>query len=144
MGTDVKKLRKEVRELKQERTNHVTQTVTSMEFRSGILPPPEELVKYEEILPGVTERLLLTYEKQVDHRIELEKIVIKGNSRRANWGQILSFVIVIFALCLGGYLLLKGLSSQGIATIITAVGSLVASFIAASITRKSERERKNR
>ena len=144
MGTDVKKLRKEVRELQQERGGHVTQSVTSVEFRSGILPPPDELAKYEQILPGVTERLLVTYEKQVDHRIGLERIVIKGNSRRANWGQILSFVIVIFALCLGGYLLLKGLSGQGIATIITAVGGLVASFIAASITRKSERERKNR
>ena len=143
MGTDVKKLRREVRKL-QEGSSQISQTYTAMEYRSGILPPPDELVRYEEILPGVTDRLLTTYEQQVAHRIDIEKIAIKGNSRRANLGQIFSFIIVIFALCLGGYLLMNGFNAQGIATIIIAVGSLVGSFITASITRKNERERKNR
>jgi len=57
---------------------------------SGPIPSADELAKYEAVLPGAAERLLSIHEEQVarlgkqaDHRMELEKTVVFGDSWRA-------------------------------------------------------------
>lgn len=118
-------------------------TASYTEFRSGILPAPDDLAKYEELLPGVTNRLLTTYESQVNHRIELEKIVIKGDSCRALLGQILSFIIVMSVLCISGFLFYLGKSIAGLSAVVLALASLIPSFIYSRNNRKKELEDKN-
>ena len=41
---------------------------------SSPIPSAEELAKYEAVKPGITEVLLSTYQKQVEHRIEIENL----------------------------------------------------------------------
>ncbi len=50
---------------------------------SSILPPPDEIACYEKYCPGITQKLIDTYAKQVDHRIMLEKTVILSKKNRA-------------------------------------------------------------
>lgn len=39
---------------------------------SGPLPPPEMLARYEEIVPGVAERIVVVVEEQHRHRMDVE------------------------------------------------------------------------
>lgn len=61
--------------------------------RSSFLPPPKELKEYEEILPGITDRLLSSFEKQQEHRFALEKNTVFTGSKQTLRGQILAFYI---------------------------------------------------
>ena len=121
-----------------------TNLVVASEFRSGILPPPEDLERYEKLSPGITDRMLKTYELQVNHRISLEKTVIEGDSMRANRGQILGFITVLVVLGIAVVLMVNGYSVGGLGTLIAALATLVGVFIGTSVNRHSERQSKNR
>jgi uncharacterized membrane protein len=47
-------------------------TELSYSVHSGPLPPPEDLAKYNMIVPDAAERILRMAEKQQAHRMELE------------------------------------------------------------------------
>jgi len=51
---------------------------------SGPLPHPDILAKYDQVVPGTAARLIETAQKQGEHRMDLEKTVIKGDNFRAN------------------------------------------------------------
>ena len=53
---------------------------------SGPLPPPGVLEGYERVLPGSAERIFTMAEKQLEHRLHLEKVVVEGGSKRADMG----------------------------------------------------------
>ena len=55
---------------------------------SGPLPPPQILQRYEEIVPGAADRILKMTEKQMNHRIDLEKTVIEGDAKRSYPGSL--------------------------------------------------------
>lgn len=64
-------------------------------YRSGPLPTPEEMVKYNEAIPDAANRILIMAEKEQSFRHQSENRIIdkvlKSNSR----GQILAFIIAI-------------------------------------------------
>jgi uncharacterized membrane protein len=143
MGTEVKKLRKEVRAIQEEnQAIQRSQLVAVSQYRAGILPPPDELERYEQIEPGITNRLLQTFEDQVKHRIDIEKTVIEGDSKRANRGQVFAFIIVMVVLGISVFLMMNGYSISGLVSLFVGVGSLASIFIGTSINRAEERKRK--
>lgn len=144
MGTDVKKLRREVEKLQKEKSGSVSVSQVYEEYHSGILPPPAELERYEQLLPGVTERLLTTYENQVKHRIKIEEIVIQGDSKRSSRGQVFSFIIIIFAFLISAVLLLRGKNIEGFVSMIVPLSGLVSSLLISAKQRRKEREQKNK
>jgi uncharacterized membrane protein len=114
----------------------------SFEYKS-ILPPAGELERLEKLSPGITTRILETFEKQSKHRQELEKFVIAGDSRRADIGQWLAFALGIVTI-VGGFVLVGlGFSGIGIASLITAAGTLLTAFFGGALLRKMERQKKN-
>jgi uncharacterized membrane protein len=46
---------------------------------SGPLPPSEELERYNQVVPGLADRLVTTFEKQASHRMELENWLLLLN-----------------------------------------------------------------
>lgn len=116
--------------------------LVAAEIRSGILPAPDELERYEKLNPGITERLMKTYELQVEHRIHIENIVIEGDSKRANLGQVFGFITVLVVLAIAVVLIIKGYSVGGLGTLITALAALVGVFIGTSVNRRAERQAK--
>ena len=112
--------------------------------RSSILPPPKELKEYEEILPGITERLLTAFEKQQEHRFALEKNAVFTGSKRALRGQFFAFILCLLIIGTGFYLILKGKNIQGYGMVITALATLVTSFIYGKQENKKERIEKAR
>ena len=55
--------------------------------RSAPLPFPSELKEYEKILPGITDRMMSSYEKQQAHRMELEKMVVRSDVSKTDFGS---------------------------------------------------------
>jgi uncharacterized membrane protein len=113
-------------------------------FRKGPLPPPAELEKYESLYPGATKLLFDNFINQTDHRMELEKLVIREDSKRADKAQRNSFVITITILILAAVLFIMGKDGAAIAAVFTAIAPIIIAFITSSISRKKERENKRK
>jgi uncharacterized membrane protein len=115
-------------------------------MRASILPPPDEMERYEQHCPGITKTLIDSYTAQVSHRIELEKIVITSKERRASKGQTFAFILGMVAL-LGGFSLIAiGKDGYGISAIIGAIATLLTAFFGGVYLQKkdlSDKARKN-
>jgi uncharacterized membrane protein len=103
---------------------------------SGPLPPPELFQRYNEIIPGAAERILLQSEEQAKHRQQLENKVVNGQILISKLGQI--FALLIAFACIGGAVLC---AKYGQPVPATALGgaSLVGS-ISAFLTGKKQKE----
>ena len=114
------------------------------ESRTDILPPPEELERYEQIHPGITKIILDTYIGQVNHRIKLESSVIENDNKRANRGQIVSAVLTFFCITAGSILTYFDKNIVGLSLIIGSIGTLLTAFYGGAILRKIERVQKDK
>lgn len=114
-------------------------------FHRGPLPAPETLKKYDEIIPHGAERIMAMAEKQQEHRIEMEKIVISAQVRESNKGQYFAFTIGITGLFLGFICIILGQGVYGIIFIGGTLVSLVSIFIVGkkNITKDLESKRHN-
>ncbi len=109
---------------------------------SGPLPPPENLAKYEQILPGSADRIIRMAEQQAMHRQHLEKLVLGSNATAQKWGLGCAFIIAMSAIWGGVWLSLKGMSGEGLAAIIGALVALVAVFVYGKADQKKELQKK--
>lgn len=57
------------------------------------LPSPEQLERYERVVPGSAKQILADASTQTHHRISLEKKVIGGNSKRSWVGLIVAGMV---------------------------------------------------
>jgi uncharacterized membrane protein len=112
--------------------------------RLSILPPPSELERYEALHPGTTKILLDTYQKQVEHRIKIEENVIEGDTRRANIGQVMAFILSLVTIMGGFTLVALGKDVLGISAILGSLATLVGVFVYGAHTRRKERENKSK
>jgi len=91
---------------------------------SGPLPPPEVLEKYNQVAPGLAERIISMAEKQSTHRQGLERTVVESNAYVQKVGPFLGFIVAMTAVGGGIELILKGKDGYGLAAIIGALASL--------------------
>lgn len=118
-------------------------SISRQEF-SGPLPPPATLKAYELIESGLASRIVDQAERQAQHRMELEKIVIEGDSKRANWGLGLGACVAVIWIGCSTFLIMNGHDVAGAVGITTNAVSLVGVFIYGSNSRKNERTEKQR
>lgn len=86
-----------LQELPEEKRNAILTTMMAFEEErsfSGPLPPPEYLDAYEKTLPGAPDRILVMAEKQVDHRIDVEKTIVKKKFNQSTLGQIIGAILI--------------------------------------------------
>lgn len=115
----------------------------------GPIPPPDELRAYEEIVPGLANRLVSCYEEQVTmaheqslHRQALEKHVVHGDSFRSTMGLVFAFVVMLAALAGAGVCAVHGALAIGVAFIAAPVIAAVIAFINVGQKRTEERAQK--
>jgi len=111
---------------------------------SGPLPPPEILVRYNDGIPNGAERIMVMAEKQQDHRIYLEGFVITRDSKRADLGLVLGFVLALLLSGCGAWLIYLGKDITGFALIFAPLAALAGVFIQTQKVRKEEREARNK
>lgn len=61
------------------------------------MPDVSTLEGYARVIPGGAERLIGLIEKQVEHRIQLENIVVPEQVRQSRQGQWLGFIVACIA-----------------------------------------------
>jgi uncharacterized membrane protein len=113
-------------------------------FRKSPLPPPTELEKYEVLYPGATKLLFDNFINQTNHRMELEKLVIQEDNKRATKAQRNSFIITTLILVLAAILFFLGKDGPAIAAVFTALAPIIIAFITSTISRRKERENKRK
>ena len=103
--------------------------VTMHKTHIGPLPDPETLTEYSAIIPNGAERIMKMAEKQLDHRMLMEKKVVGGQMLQSNIGQILAFLIGLAALGASTYIIVSGYEWSGSLIGIGGLTGLVTAFI---------------
>ena len=111
---------------------------------SGPVPDPATLKAYDLVLPGLAERIVDRWEKQSDHRMALEKTVVEGDTRRANWGLVSATVISLAVIGVAGVLAMH--DHETVAAVLAGVdiAALAGVFIYGTNSRKEERIKKTK
>ena len=130
--------------LRQQGKNELAQEVVGVVASSfsGPLPPPETLAHYNEIIPNGAERIMVMAENQSQHRRELEKKVIKTDSRNSLLGIISALIIGLAAIIIGGAVIYTGHPISGTVLGSTGLTGLVSAFIYGTNQRRQERQTK--
>jgi len=102
---------------------------TTTEIHAGPLPSARELSKYEQVLPGLADRIVTMAESQSVHRQEIENRVITSDSYRATFGLVFAFIIVIGGIIASVYLILNDKQVSGLLLGGTPLAVVVGAFI---------------
>ena len=117
------------------------------EYHVGPIPSPKILKEYEEIHPGFANRIIEQFERQGEHRREIEKQLVandetrnRRNNREVHAAQIGALVISLCVIYLAYIQIKMGheelgfiLGASGIASVVTAWG----------VSKRAERDRQN-
>jgi len=96
---------------------------------SGPIPHPSVLQGYEDILPGLADRITKMAENQSKHRQKLEARVILVDGIKSILGLVFAFLIVIAALVAGVYTAIMGNPIFGGVVSLASLGVIVGAFI---------------
>lgn len=97
--------------------------------RSGPLPHPEELVKYEKILPGSADRIVKMAESEQRHRHEIENERNQAEIRDSGRGVHYAFILGLAGIIGGVVVALFGAPTAGSIIGLGSLASLVGTFI---------------
>jgi uncharacterized membrane protein len=123
--------------------HHLQAQVTSVSYQ-GLLPPPEMLAQFNQVIPNGADRIVTMTESQIHHRQALETRVVNGNVSSQKLGQLYAFLLGVLAIGGGIGLIAFNKPVSGLVSIITAFTSLAGIFIYGRYDQKQERERKRR
>ena len=116
--------------------------VSTAQIHFGPLPPPEQLLKYNEAVPNGAERILVMAENQAAHRQSLETRVIQADIKRSYWGLAAGFSVTVLALSASTWLIYSGHDLAGASLFGASLVAIVIAFISGASLRKKERESK--
>lgn len=71
------------------------------QMHAGPLPPPRQLGEYDDVLPGLADRIVQMAEKQSGHRQSLERQAQTRQLDRLDRGMMFGFGVAIFGLVCG-------------------------------------------
>lgn len=102
---------------------------TTVQQYQGPIPDPQSFSQYNQILPGAADRILAMAEKEAAHRQNIDEKNVWVYAISVFLGQVLAFILGLVVMGGGVWIMLKGQSAWGYASIITGVGTLVSVFI---------------
>jgi uncharacterized membrane protein len=112
-----------------------------MRYRAPI-PPPEMLWRYEKIVPGAAKRILTQFERQSEHRREIERKMVSNIARR-EMGSILVVALLIVAVTFLGYhMVSRGQSLYALGTVAASVSGVLIAFFTGKKANLREKEEK--
>lgn len=82
--------------------------------RQGPIPSPEDLRQYEQVLPGLADRIVKMAESQISHQQRVEKENFEFGARRSLAGLLAGFLISVLFLCAAVWLVLADHDTAGI------------------------------
>lgn len=119
-----------LKKLQKEEKNRLARvSISETIVKIGILPDPADLAQYNQIIPNGADRILKMVESQHEHRIEIEKHVIKSQQSQTTRGQYFAFLLALVCIAVSCYLGVAGHEFLGGAIGGTTLLSLVSVFL---------------
>lgn len=104
----------------------------------GPLPPPQVLQAYESIVPGAADRILRMAEAQSESRLQTERTIVNGDSKRAYLGILAGFILSMVVIGGGIYLIATGHDWAGASLIGLNLVGLAGVFVYGSKNLRDE------
>lgn len=82
---------------RQQGNAQIGQITLSQQYKSSILPEPEDMKQYEEMLPGTTERFLTMVEKEQNHRHRIQNKEVNASVVITLLGQVFAAALAAAA-----------------------------------------------
>jgi uncharacterized membrane protein len=103
------------------------------------LPPARLLAQYEAVIPGSADRILTVFEQQASHRMDLERMRLERDARRADRGLMAGTVVALAVLVAAVYC--ASINQPWVAGVLggLAIVTLAGIFIYGTERRRSER-----
>ena len=113
-----------------------SQTVEALHasLYAGPIPPPEVLAQYENVLPGLADRIMAESERQRAHRQAAEMTLIRNDARARMAGLIVGMVVA-----LAGVLAALGQPLWAVAIALAEIAALAGVFVLGHLRRREER-----
>ena len=86
---------KVIKDLPKDKQQTLIRALSVKKHYSGPLPDGESIKIYNEVIPNGGDRLMSTVEKQLSHRVEIEKTGVKRTFNQSSTGQWMGFLIAI-------------------------------------------------
>lgn len=113
---------------------------------SGPIPHPDIMKKYEDILPGATDRIIAMAEIQASHRQAMERKMIEAESRDGLLGVVFAFLLGIGCLAAAIIMVLNVPQAAGVicgAVLgVTGIGAITSNFIRSAKSHGSQKKDK--
>jgi uncharacterized membrane protein len=124
-----------IKALPEEKGQTIMRALSIKRSYSGPLPDGESIKIYDEVIPNGGDRLMSTVEKQLNHRIEIEKTGVLRTFNQSSTGQWMGFAIAIVFGAIAWDLAKSGFTI--VASILGAVDlvALVAIFITGKLSK---------
>lgn len=116
----------------------VVQELHHQEFHQGPLPPPRQLIQYDEALPGAAERIMTMAENEQSHRHLNESRLVKGEIVLKFVGQAAAFLALILMILLVGYMVRSGYPIQAASLGVVMITGVVGLFLAPKFFQRSD------
>jgi uncharacterized membrane protein len=75
---------------------------------SGPLPPPQILAGYDQVLPGLADRIVSMAESDLRHHQDMQKTALDGEISERKMGQIGGTLVTIVALVISAWVAVSG------------------------------------
>ncbi len=108
---------------------------------SGPLPAPQMLEGYDRVLPGLARRIVERWERESDHRQQMEKAVVRSRISIQSRGQIIGAIISVIVLVAGIVFVATGRDTTGLVAILAPLAVLVGAFVYGEVKSRAERAR---
>jgi len=112
-------------------------SITRVESRqwAGPLPPPEALAGFNQVAENGAERIFQQWERESDHRREMERRDFKWSVAEAFFGKTLAFIFVLTALGLAAYAIYQGATWLAAFLAAGTISAVALAFIATNRPR---------
>jgi uncharacterized membrane protein len=108
-------------------------SVTRTEIKSaswqGPLPDPSSLREFNEVVPGLAEKIVSEFQNEAAHRRDFEKIALRASIKLDLWSRISAFIFALSALGVAGFCVFSGQPGAAMAIGGITIAAVVSAFI---------------
>lgn len=122
-------LRPTLEALPPQQRREVIEIISQRESHSGPLPSPAQLKAYDEVLPGLAERIVQLTEKEQTHRHTTVDFITRRESRIRERGQICAMIALVIMIGFCAYLVSIGSATTAGFVAVGLIAAVVGIFV---------------
>ena len=103
---------------------------------SGPLPPPEDLARYDQVVPGAAERIIKMAENEMMHRHKNEDKMSSGMIWTTVISTFFAFFVAISLVGLSFYLAYRGFFAASASVAVGSIAAVISAFLYKSRKKK--------